>query len=423
MQLQIAEISCSYGAAPVLQDVTFHIKDHAMLGIVGPNGSGKSSLLRTISRVLPPSKGKVLLESADLYQMPARQAAKNIAVVGQEQQFDYPFTVNDIVMMGRIPHLKRFQKESIKDHKAVQHAMQAADLLHLADRPVTKLSGGEKQRVLIARALAQEPAVLLLDEPTSYLDLNYQLEIMELLQRLHHEQTITIVMVLHDINLACQYCDDLLVLKDGKIQAAGPPGQLINAAFIRQIYGCEVQVEMQYPGGRPLVLLQKSKSASACSTGRLVHVVGGGGISSELFHLLCDHGYTISTGVINIGDSDWQEAKRLGIEVIEAEPFCPVTAEQSKLNIIYMEESDFIILDAIPFGPGNLPNLESVLAQARQGKKVIVVGGLNIGERDYTGGIAEALYNQLISCAMYMVDSVNEAISLMEGDQGHDFKR
>lgn len=423
MQLQINGISCSYGAAPILRDVTFQINNRAMLGIVGPNGSGKTTLLRTISRVLPPGKGKVLLESADLYQMPARQAAKNIAVVGQETQFDFPFTVKEIVTMGRLPHLKRFQKENAKDHEAVFKAMQAADLLQLADRPVNKLSGGEKQRVLIARALAQEPAVLLLDEPTSYLDLNYQLEIMELLQRLHHEQRISIVMVLHDINLACQFCDNLLVLKDGKIHAAGSPGQVVSASFIKDIYGCEVQVETPYPGGRPQVLLQKSKSASSSSTGKLVHVVGGGGLSSELFHLLCDHGFTISTGVINIGDSDWQEAKRLGIEVIEAEPFCAVTAEQSKFNSICMEKADFIILDAIPFGPGNLPNLESVLVQAGQGKKVIVVDGLNIDERDYTRGIAAALYSQLTSCAKYMVHSTNEAISLMEGDHGHGFKR
>lgn len=416
MQIHIADVTCSYGAAPVLQNVSFHIEDQAMLGIVGPNGSGKSTLLRTISRVLPPDKGKVLLDSVDVQYLPARQAAQKLAVVAQDQQFDYPFTVNDIVMMGRLPHLKRFQKESVKDYEAVERALSAADLLQLSRRPVTSLSGGEKQRVLIARALAQEPAVLLLDEPTSYLDLNYQLEIMELLQRLHQEQALTVIMVLHDINLASQFCHNLLVLKDGLIQAAGPPRQIISAAFIKQIYGCEVQVETQYPGGAPLVILQKSKSAQARNYGRLVHVIGGGGLSTGLFHLLSEAGFTISTGVINIGDSDWQEARRLGINVIEAEPFCPVTDQQSKQNSLCMEKAEWVILDAIPFGPGNLPNLEAVLAQVKLGKQVIVIDRSDFAERDYTGGIAAALYNQLIVSSVNVVDSAHGAIRLMEGD-------
>lgn len=423
MQLDILGVTCGYGADPVLQEATFHIKQQDMLGIVGPNGSGKSTLLRTISRVLPPSQGRVLLEAADLYKLPARHVARNIAVVAQEQHLEFPFTVADIIMMGRIPHLKKFQTEGAKDREIVQRAMDLTDVMYLAQRPVNELSGGEKQRVLIARALAQEPSILLLDEPTSYLDLNYQLEIMELLHRLHREQGITIVMVLHDINLASQFCDKLLVLKEGKIYAAGTPRQIINTDFIKKIYGCEVQVEMQSPGGRPMIILNKTQQVRNQESDRPVHVVGGGGLGTEIFHLLLDQSRAISTGVINIGDSDWQEAQRLGITTVEADPFCPVTLEQAEQNNQLMNQAEYIVLAAIPFGPGNMPNLESVLEQAQLGSKVIVINNMDISQRDYTGGMATVLYNKLIKCGVTVVENAEAAVELMEGDRFYDNKR
>jgi len=417
MQLDILGVSCGYGAHTVLQDTTLHIQQEDFWGIVGPNGSGKSTLLRTMSRVLHPSQGQVLLDENDLYQLPARHVASKIAVVIQEQNLESPFLVKDIIMMGRIPHLKRFQTEGIKDQEIVSKVMDLTDVSYLAQRPVNELSGGEKQRVLIARALAQEPAILLLDEPTSYLDLNYQLEIMELLLRLHREKGIAIVMVLHDINLASQFCERLLVVKEGKIYAAGTPAQIINAAFIKEIYGCEVQVETQSPGGRPIVILNQSRLAGDRKvSGEGVHVVGGGGFGKELFRLLLDQGRPVSTGVVNIGDSDWHEAQRLGITMVEADPFSAVRHEQCQQNLQLMRQAAYIILAAIPFGAGNLPNLESVLEQAKQGSKVIVVKKMEIDQLDYSGGIATDLYNKLIACGAAVVNDDWEAIRLMQGD-------
>lgn len=424
MQLDILGVRCGYGAHTVLEDLTFKIKQHDFVGIVGPNGSGKSTLLRTISRVLPPNQGQVLLAENDLYHLPARQVARKIAVVAQEQNLAYPFSVQEIIMMGRIPHLKRFQNEGLKDQEIVRKVMDLTDVSHLAHRPITELSGGEKQRVLIARALAQEPAILLLDEPTSSLDLNYQLEIMELLLQLHREQGLTIAMVLHDINLASQFCDSLLVVKAGKIYAAGAPRQIINADFIKEIYGCEVHVQTQSSTGRPIVILNQSQSAGKRQTsGKLVHVVGGGGLGKTLFQLLLDQGRPVSTGVVNIGDSDWLEAQRLGISMVEADPFCPVSPAQSKQNEALMQQAEYIILAAVPFGPGNLPNLKSVLAQAQQGCQVIVVKHTDISELDYTGGLATELYNRLIACSAAVVQDDWEAVRLMEGENANDSKR
>lgn len=416
MLLRILGVTCGYGAHPVLQDATVLIHKEDMVGIVGPNGSGKSTLLRTMSRVLRPSLGKVLFEEADLYQIPAQIVAKRIAVVSQEQGLNFPFSVEDVVMMGRTPHIKRFQRETSSDREVVQRVMELTDITFLAHRPVNELSGGEKQRVLIARALAQEPSVLLLDEPTSYLDINYQLEIMELLVRLHRDQGITIVMVLHDINLASQFCNSLLVVKEGKIYAAGTPQQVITSDFIKDIYGCDVRVESQAPGGRPIIILSKARPAQKSEMlGRQVHVVGGGGASTELFQYLVDRGWGVSTGVVNIGDSDWHEALRLGISIVEAAPFCEVSEVEAIRNHELMNKAEYIVLAGIPFGSGNIRNLEVVLEEAQKGRKVIVVNKLNINERDYTGGVATKLYNNLISCGVSVVENEREAISLMEG--------
>ncbi|NLG32470.1 MAG: heme ABC transporter ATP-binding protein [Syntrophomonadaceae bacterium] len=416
MLLDILGITCGYGSHTVLQNATFQIKKQDFVGIIGPNGSGKSTLLRAISRVLRPIKGTVLLKERDLYQIPASEVAKTISFVPQEQGLDFPFTVQDVVMMGRIPHLRRFQKETDKDQMIVKKAMELTDLISLAGRPVNQLSGGEKQRVLIARALAQEPSILLLDEPTSYLDLNYQLEIMEILVRLHQQQGITIIMVLHDINLASQYCDSLLVLKEGRIYAAGTPQQILTADFIKEVYGCEVQVEWRTLNGRPFIVLNKFRPVISRQTlDRKAHIIAGGGMAIELYHLLTDQGWELSTGVINRGDSDWQEAQRLGITVVEADPFCAISRAQADRNQDLMSQAEYVILAAIPFGSGNILNLEAVLHQAQQGRKIIVVKKNDISELDYTGGAATELYNKLLSCEVTVVDSDTQVLRVLQG--------
>jgi iron complex transport system ATP-binding protein len=252
----IMDVTCGYGASPVLQNTNVMINSRDFVGIVGPNGSGKSTLLRTISRILPPRHGKVLLEGENIYHIPASRVAKKMAVVSQAQGMEFPFTVKDVVMMGRLPHIKRFGREGIKDQEAAVRAMDLTDTLKLADRQINELSEGEKQRVLLARALAQEPKIILLDEPTSYLDLNYQIEIMQLLTQLRSECGLTIVTVLHDLNLASRYCDYLLVVKAGAIHALGTPQQVITADMIKEVYGCEVKVECTNSTERPYIVFK-----------------------------------------------------------------------------------------------------------------------------------------------------------------------
>jgi len=254
MLLNLADVSCGYATAPVLKNASVCINDGDLVGIVGPNSSGKSTLLRTMSRILKPWKGEVLLAEKDIYKSSGADLARRMAVVNQEQIMDFSFRVKDLVMMGRIPHIKRFTREGTVDELAVARAMKLTDTAKLADRSVQELSGGEKQRVVLARALAQDPRILLLDEPTTYLDLNYQLEIMELLVRMRSECNLTIIMVLHDINLASRYCDYLMVVKDGEIFAVGSPQEVVTSQMIREVYGCEIRVECSEPAGRPYIV-------------------------------------------------------------------------------------------------------------------------------------------------------------------------
>ena len=416
MLFNVLGVTCGYSACPVLKNASVQINNRDFVGIVGPNGSGKSTLLRTISRVLKPLHGKVLLEEEDIYHIPAAKVAKKMAVVTQDQGLDFPFTVKDVVMMGRIPHLKRFEREGLKDLAAVTKAMELTNTAFFADRQVNQLSGGEKQRVLLARALAQEPKILLLDEPTSYLDLNYQIEIMELLVRLRRDYGLTIVMVIHDINLASRYCDYLLVVKEGAVHTIGTPNQVITASTIKEVYGCEVRVEYPDSLGRPYIVFQSEEICAAREGDeRWVHVVGGGGSGAELFRNLLKSGWRVSTGVVNVGDSDWHEACRLGVSIVEAPPFCNVGTSEVMRNKEMMKKAEFIIMAGIPFGTGNLGNLECVLEKAEGGNPVIIVDNLDVSERDYTGGKAAELYRRLLESGVRRVNSAWEAIQLLKG--------
>lgn len=417
MLFDILGVTCGYGAAPVLQDASVQINSGDMMGIVGPNGSGKSTLLRAMSRVLKPLHGQVLLEEEDIYRTPAAVIAKKMAVVSQEQGSTFPFTVRELVMMGRIPHLKRFSREGIQDLKIVEQAMELTDTARLADRQASELSGGEKQRVLLARALAQEPKILLLDEPTSYLDLNYQIELMQVLVRLREEYGLTIIMVLHDLNLASRYCDYLVLVKQGTIRAIGSPHQVITAQMIKDVYGCEVSVERLNTSMHPYIVFHDDKVGVVQSAREgWVHVVGGGGSGGVLLRNLVRSGWKVSTGVVNVGDSDWDEANRLGLSVVEAPPFCGLGEKEVIRNRDMMKKASFVILAGLPFGTGNINNLECVLAEAREGKRVIVVDNPPIQDRDYTGGMATRLYGRLLQAGVHRVKSEWEAIRVMEGE-------
>ena len=247
-------VVCGYDDRDVLRDVTLSVQRGEFVGLIGPNGSGKSTLLRALTGILPLRAGAVLLEGHPLAHYSRREIAWKIAVVRQLGGGLFPFTVRDYVLMGRTPYLGRLQSQRPTDMALARQAMALTDVAYLAERPITDLSGGELQRATIARAVAQQTDMLLLDEPTAFLDLNHQREIFELLRRFNAEQDVTILCVSHDLNLAAQYCPRIVVLKEGLIYADGPGAQIISEQMVRQVYGAPVQVDTG-PGGKPRVSL------------------------------------------------------------------------------------------------------------------------------------------------------------------------
>ena len=231
-----------------------HIVDNASIalargecvGLIGPNGSGKSSLLRMLYRVLQPTRGGVFLMGQDVAGIEANAFARQVAVLTQESAPGLDTTVAELVMMGRIPHQQKWARDSAQDHAIVCQALQQVGAGDLAQRSLADLSGGEKQRVLLARALAQQPQVLLLDEPTNHLDIRYQLEVMGLLRR----QRLSAIVALHDLNIAAHYCDRLVLMDQGRIVAEGEPGRVLTPQALQAVYGVAAVVDIHPATGR-----------------------------------------------------------------------------------------------------------------------------------------------------------------------------
>ena len=235
-------VSFRYRSVAALDDVSFELRRAEILGIIGPNGSGKSTALRVMSGVLRPQAGSVLWLGRPLAQVRRADLARQLAVVPQDTAIEFPFSVLEVVLMGRAPHLGGFAFEGDRDIAAAQVALRRTATSHLAHRCIHELSGGERQRVMLARALAQEPQVLLLDEPGAFLDIRHAVEIYDLLRDLQAEG-MTIATVLHDLNLAALYCDRVALLKAGQLVRLGAPGEVITYATLTEVYETEVYVD------------------------------------------------------------------------------------------------------------------------------------------------------------------------------------
>ena len=247
--LRAENVSYSYGDRPVLRDVSIQVRGGETVGIIGPNGSGKTTLLRTLYRSLNPDSGTVTLDGRPLGEYRSGELARHIAVVVQEFASDLPLTVADSVMLGRTPHLGLFHTHSRQDDAIVAQALHRVGAQHLASHEFAALSGGEKQRVMIARALSQEADYLLMDEPTNHLDVHYQHEVL----RLIHGLDLSTAVVLHDLNLAARYCDRLILLDRGRVRATGTPDQVLVPELLAPIYGVHFERTRADDGGLQLL--------------------------------------------------------------------------------------------------------------------------------------------------------------------------
>jgi len=419
-KLKVSDIEVSYGDGPVINGVSFEVGKGDFVAVVGPNGSGKTTLLRALSHALRPVRGAVYLDEREIVGLSGRALAREMAVVPQESSVAFEFTALEIVLMGRSPHLGRFAIEGSHDLDIATEAMEQTRTLHVADRPLNTLSGGERQRVIIARALAQQAEVILLDEPTSHLDINFQVEILELVRRLTKEKGITVLAVLHDLNLSAQYCDWMMLLRDGRIHAAGSPEETLTADNVREVYGAEVWVRRHPATGRPYVIsgvsssLLGTEAARKFESGLRVHVICGGGTGAPVFAKLLRRGYRVTAGVLNQGDADQDVAESLGVETVTEPPFSPISEESLRRNLKLIEGSDCVVLTDAPLGKGNILNLQAALQAAKSGKPVIVMDGQDLTGRDFTGGEATGILEEIVAGGAAIADGLNAVAAELE---------
>lgn len=253
--ITVQHLNHAFDSRTVLSDLSFEVEAGKFFIIIGPNGSGKTTLLRLLVGLLPLKNGRISVLDKSIKDYSARELARHTAYVPQSVPVEFPFSVTQVVLMGRAPHLGFMGFEGEDDLRMAQEAMTITNVAHLADRRLDQLSGGEQQRVFIARAICQRPEIMLLDEPTAALDLSHQVRLMDLMERLKRDQGVTVVMVSHDLNMAAMYADQLLLISKGRIARNGPPHEVIDYGLLEQVYGCTLVVDQSPLGDYPRVHL------------------------------------------------------------------------------------------------------------------------------------------------------------------------
>jgi iron complex transport system ATP-binding protein len=253
-ELLAEHLGLAYDQTPVIADLSLHLPSGRITALVGPNGCGKSTLLRGLARLLVPRRGGVYLDNASIFELSTKGLARRLAILPQGPVAPEGLTVRELVAQGRYPHQRWFQQWREEDERVTRHALALTSMVELAARPVDALSGGQRQRAWIAMALAQETEVLLLDEPTTFLDMAHQLEVLHLLQRLNQEEGRTIVMVLHDINHAARYADHIVAMAGGRVVTSGTPCEVVTPQMLRAVFGVEAHTMLDPERGVPLCI-------------------------------------------------------------------------------------------------------------------------------------------------------------------------
>lgn len=251
--IRVQNINVSFGSVTALKDISLHMERGRFYGILGPNGSGKTTLLKSIAKNLKPRRGAVFVNGVDIGKMKAKELSKELAYMYQNTDTQCDYSVTDVVLMGRNPYLGRFQTEGSIDREIAKKAMKATNVWQFKDRRINEISGGERQRAFIARALVQDTDIVLLDEPVSHLDLHHQIEILDIARKMTQKQR-TVVAVLHDLNLASTYCDHLILLKGGTIIAQGEPERVLTEEIIEKVYGIKPYIVRGVNNNRPYII-------------------------------------------------------------------------------------------------------------------------------------------------------------------------
>ena len=404
MEITIDGLKFSYNGSPLLDGIDLTVPKREVLAVVGPNGSGKTTLLKNVSGILAPQAGTIYLDMTRLPELSITELARHLAVVEQEREIGFDFTVREVVALGRIPHRGRFARETRTDKDSIGRAMELANVAPFAERSIRELSGGEKQRVFLAMALAQNPRVLLLDEPTTYLDINHQLQIMEIVRQ-QAAAGLTVLMAIHDLNLAAQYADRVAILHRGRLLAVGRPADVLTETNIKKAFETDVVVGENPVTNSIYINTIPRRTKRPAALGKL-HIICGGGSGVTVLHALADR-FSLSVGVVSPLDSDFQIAQHLGAKLVMETPFAPISTRAYEENLAAMRSSDGVVICETPFGPGNLLNLRAAL-ELESKTSIYVLNPEGIEERDYTGGQATKLIRRIVGSGAVPVNGVRE---------------
>jgi iron complex transport system ATP-binding protein len=410
MPLEVKGIDFYYETSKILEEINFSAENGELLGIIGPNGSGKTTLLKTMSNILKPKVGTILLDGSEIARLNEKEIAREMGVVPQNTSMDFDFTVLEFVLMGRNPYMGRLEMEKEEDIEIAMECMRSTNCAHLAERSIIELSGGEKQMATIARALAQEPKVLLLDEPTSHLDIKYQIEIMDLTKDLAIKYDKIIISVIHDLNLAARYCNRLILLEGGRIVSIGRVEDVLTDENIKRAFNADVSVKRHLMTNSYYVI--PNRRIKEDSNGIVVHLICGGGSGAELMHLLLNHGYEVTAGVINLLDTDYEVAEHLKIPGAIEAPFSSITLRSHRDNLVLIERADIVVLCDVPFGFGNIRNMEAALIAVKK-KRLILIETKN-EKKDFIGGKMKKFITELKNKGAIPVKSYEEVLLVVK---------
>jgi iron complex transport system ATP-binding protein len=389
--ISVDDVVVGLGDERVLDGVSLSVEEGDFVGLVGPNGAGKTTLLRTINGAISPRRGVVEVAGENVHDLSSRAASRLVSTVPQTTQLSFDFTVRAAVEMGRTPHRSRFGTWTERDTEAVDRALNRTAVTALEDRPVTDISGGERQRVLIARALAQTTPVMLLDEPTASLDINHQVRTLELVRDLAQEGK-TALAAIHDLNLAAHYCDRLVLLSNRRVLAAGPPETVLTEPRLREAFDTNAVVSRHPVTGSVYVtaLPDVGVGPGGEAAGQ-VHVVGGGGSAARVLYLLSAAGYTVTAGALNEGDTDAETARHLGVGLVTVPPYAGVDESARDAVEERVAAADVVVVTDVEVGEGNLPNLDAAAAS----DQVVLVEERPFEERNFAGEAGRSTYERL----------------------------
>lgn len=413
--IQVDNISFAFAAQPIFKDLSFSVRKGEILSLLGPNGCGKSTLLRLLRGHLKVQSGSIHWDSEPIEAISTRKMALKVAMVPQSVHMTFPYTVAEVVAMGRYPHRRNILSFSrASDQKAINHALAMTDIVGLVDRPVTQLSGGELQRVFLARALAQNAEVLFLDEATSHLDIDHRLEFSRLLLRLNREQGTTIVQISHDIDLAAAISQRMLLLTEhGETAGIGNPQEVITEENIRRIFHVDVKIENNPFSGTPQIHPLLNPSVHQFK-GLKIHLICGGGSGKTILRKLHLAAAELTVGPLNHGDSDESVATALDIPMAEESPFRPYSRTVLDKTWQMITRAEIVIIATSWWGTGNLDCLKLAHRALEQEKKVYLVNPQKTN--DYTQGEAWEQICRLKNDGAVVVEREEALLEMLKKD-------